>query len=149
MAWPAGPALNDPGPRNSIPAECHPMLDTAKSRLLQRRASAFRDLLKGEAGGGVVLMFAAAIALIIANSPAAPAYFALLKTYVAGLSVLHWINDALMAVFFLLVGTEIKREFLDGELATWRRRILPGIGAAGGMVAPALIYVALNAGSHE
>lgn len=94
-------------------------------------------------------MFAAALALIIANSPAAPAYFALLKTYVAGLSVLHWINDALMAVFFLLVGMEIKREFLDGQLATWRRRILPGIAAAGGMVAPALIYVALNAGSDE
>ena len=94
-------------------------------------------------------MFAAAIALIIANSPAAPAYFGLLETYVVGLSFLHWINDALMAVFFLLVGLEIKREFVDGELATWRRRVLPGIAAAGGMVAPALIYVGLNAATPE
>ena len=63
-------------------------------------------------------MFAAGLALLIANSPAAPVYFGFLKTYVGGLSILHWINDALMAVFFLLVGLEIKREFLDGQLST-------------------------------
>ena len=125
------------------------MVDISRSRMLRRPASAFRDLLQGDAGGGLVLMFTAAIALIIANSPAAPAYFGLLDTYVAGLSILHWINDALMAVFFLLVGLEIKREFLDGQLSTWRRRMLPGIAAAGGMIAPGLIYVALNAGSPE
>jgi NhaA family Na+:H+ antiporter len=90
-------------------------------------------------------MVAAAAALAIANSPLAPAYFGALKTYVGGLSILHWINDALMAVFFLLIGLEIKREFLDGQLSTWPRRILPGLAAAGGMVAPALIYIALNA----
>jgi len=101
-------------------------------------------LLQGEAGGGLVLMAAAAIALAAANSPLAPSYFGVLKTYVGGLSILHWINDALMALFFLLVGLEIKREFLDGQLSTWSRRILPGIAAAGGMFAPALLYVALN-----
>ncbi|MBD0328394.1 MAG: Na+/H+ antiporter NhaA, partial [Pyrinomonadaceae bacterium] len=111
--------------------------------------SAFRQLLKSEAGGGVVLMGVAALALIIANSPLAGTYFEVLKTYVFGLSVLHWINDALMAVFFLLVGLEIKREFLDGQLSTWPRRILPGIAAAGGMIAPALIYVTLNSGTPE
>ena len=125
------------------------MLDAAPSLARRRMPSALRALLRSEAGGGIVLMVAAAAALIIANSPAAPFYFGALKTYIAGLSVLHWVNDALMAVFFLLVGLEIKREFLDGELATWRRRVLPGIAAAGGMVAPALVYVVINSGSPE
>jgi NhaA family Na+:H+ antiporter len=89
-------------------------------------------------------MGVAVLAVVVANSPAATAYFAVLKTHVLGLSILHWINDALMAMFFLLVGLEIKREFLDGELSTWPRRILPGIAAAGGMLAPALIYVWFN-----
>jgi len=125
-------------------------MDIASTTGQQRRpASALRALLKSEAGGGLVLMAAAAFALAIANSPLAPAYFSVLKTYVGGLSVLHWINDALMAVFFLLVGLEIKREFLDGQLSTWPRRALPGIAAAGGMMAPALIYVALNVGDPQ
>ncbi|QCK84778.1 Na+/H+ antiporter NhaA [Phreatobacter aquaticus] len=110
----------------------------------RRPQSALRALLTSEAGGGIVLMVAAAVALVIANSPLAPAYFGVLKTYVLGLSILHWINDLLMAVFFLLVGLEIKREFLDGQLSTWPRRILPGLAAAGGMIAPALIFVAFN-----
>src|SRR5215207_4683099 len=124
------------------------MLDTTKPARY-RPASALRAILKSEAGSGLVLMAAAAVALAIANSPLAPAYFGVLKTYVGGLGILHWINDALMAVFFLLVGLEIKREFLDGQLSTWPRRILPGVAAAGGMLAPALIYVALNAGAPE
>ncbi|MDF2974596.1 MAG: nhaA [Microvirga sp.] len=91
-------------------------------------------------------MAAAVAALVVANSPLGATYFSVLHAKVAGLSVLHWVKDALMAVFFLLVGLEIKREFLDGQLSTWPRRILPGLAAAGGMLAPALIYVALNAG---
>jgi len=91
-------------------------------------------------------MAAAALALAVANSPIGPAYFRALESYVGPLSLLHWINDALMALFFLLVGLEIKREFLDGELSTWSRRVLPGIAAAGGMIVPALIYVAINLG---
>jgi NhaA family Na+:H+ antiporter len=110
-------------------------------------ASALRDLLISEAAGGIVLIGAASVALALANSPAAPTYFGVLRTYVGGLSLLHWINDALMSVFFLLIGLEIKREFLDGQLSSWRRRMLPGIAAAGGMVAPGLIYFALNAGN--
>jgi len=106
--------------------------------------SALRDFLHSEAAGGIVLMVVAALAVVIANSPAAPLYFGALKSYVLGLSVLHWINDALMAVFFLLVGLEIKREMLDGQLSSWGRRVLPGFAALGGMVAPALIYVAFN-----
>jgi Na+:H+ antiporter, NhaA family len=109
-----------------------------------RPLSLMRSLLSSEAGGGLVLIAAAAAALIIANSGWAGAYFALLKTYVGPLNVLHWINDLLMAGFFLLVGLEIKREFLDGQLATPRRRVLPGLAALGGMVAPALIYLVIN-----
>lgn len=103
-----------------------------------------RDFMRGEAAGGVVLMLAAAAALVVANSPWGDGYRAALAAYLGPLSVLHWINDALMAVFFLLVGLEIKREALDGELATWPRRVLPGLCALGGMAVPALIYVAFN-----
>ena len=110
-------------------------------------ASVLRQLLKSEASGGLVLVAVAVLAVIVANSPAAEAYFAVLHAYVGGLSVLHWIDDGLMALFFLLVGLEIKRELLDGQLSTWPRRVLPGLAAAGGMVAPALIYVAVSAGS--
>jgi NhaA family Na+:H+ antiporter len=108
------------------------------------RPSTLRRFLDSEASGGIVLMAAAALALIVANSPLAGTYFAALKAYVGPLSVSHWINDALMAVFFLLVGLEIKREFVDGQLSTWPRRILPGLGAAGGMAVPALIFTAFN-----
>jgi NhaA family Na+:H+ antiporter len=90
-------------------------------------------------------MVVAALALAIANSPAAPIYFSVLATYVGSLSVLHWINDALMAVFFLLIGLEMKREVIDGQLSTWSHRMLPGVAALGGMIAPALIYAVLNA----
>ena len=111
--------------------------------------SALRDFLHSEAAGGIVLMVVAALALVVANSPAAPLYFGALKSYVLGLSDLHWINDALMAVFFLLVGLEIKREMLDGQLSSWSRRVLPGFAALGGMIAPALIYVAFNLDAPE
>ncbi|TIM74953.1 MAG: Na+/H+ antiporter NhaA, partial [Mesorhizobium sp.] len=97
-----------------------------------------------EAAGGIVLMAAAALALVVANSPLAETYFDALHAYLGPLSVSHWINDGLMAVFFLLVGLEIKREMLDGQLSTWPRRALPGIAAAGGMLVPALVYVAIN-----
>ncbi len=90
-------------------------------------------------------MGAAALALAVANSPAAPAYFGALHIEVLGLSLLDWINDGLMALFFLTVGLEIKRELLGGELSTWRRRALPGLAALGGMAIPALIYAGLNA----
>jgi len=115
----------------------------------RRPVSIFREFIDGEASGGIVLMVAAVLALIVANSALAPWYFDALHGYVGPLSVSHWINDGLMALFFLLVGLEIKREMLDGQLSTWPRRILPGIAAAGGMAAPALIYVALNLDDPE
>ncbi|WP_019903661.1 Na+/H+ antiporter NhaA [Methylobacterium sp. 77] len=116
---------------------------------LRRPVSALRAALKSEASGGLVLMTSAVLALVIANSGWAEIYFSTLKTYVAGLSVLHWVNDGLMAVFFLLVGLEIKREVLDGRLRTWPDRVLPGVAALGGMVAPALVYVLINRSSPE
>ena len=109
--------------------------------------STLRQFLDNEASGGIVLMVVAALAILTANSPVAESYFAALRAYVGPLSVQHWINDALMAVFFLLVGLEIKREMLDGQLSSWSRRLLPGAAAAGGMAVPALIYVAFNLGN--
>jgi Na+:H+ antiporter, NhaA family len=110
----------------------------------ERRISLMRRFFNNEASSGIILMAVTVVALSVANSPLADAYFTILKTYVFGLSVLHWINDAFMAVFFLLVGLEIKREMLDGQLSTWPRRVLPGIAALGGMVVPALVYLALT-----
>jgi len=91
-------------------------------------------------------MAAAAAALAAANSPLAPTYQDLLHRELGGMSVQHWINDGLMALFFLLVGLEIKREFLDGQLATWERRRLPIVAAAAGMAVPALIYLIVIGG---
>jgi NhaA family Na+:H+ antiporter len=108
--------------------------------------SALRQFLKGQSSAGLVLMAAAAIALVIANSRLGPDYEHLLHFQVGPLSLQHWINDGLMAVFFLLVGLEIKREVLDGQLSSWSRRILPGIAAVGGMAVPALIFLAFNLG---
>lgn len=106
--------------------------------------AAFRQFLDNEASGGLVLMAVAVLANLTANSPLASTYFAMLRAPIGPLSLQHWINDALMAVFFLLIGLEIKREMLGGQLASWGRRLLPGAAAAGGMVIPALIYIALN-----
>jgi len=109
--------------------------------------SIIRQFFQNASSGGLVLMCAAGLALIVANSPLAPAYFNGLDAHIGGMSVLHWINDGLMAVFFLLVGLEIKRELVSGELATRAQRILPGAAALGGMAGPALIYLALNQGA--
>ena len=106
--------------------------------------SPIRRFLGTQAAGGIVLILAAAAAMLVANSPAGSLYFDLLHAEVGPLNVLHWINDALMALFFLLVGLEIKREFVSGHLARWSDRILPFIAAAAGMAVPALIYLALT-----
>lgn len=105
-----------------------------------------RAFIANEASGGLLLMGVAVLALLVANSPVSTQYFALLESYFGGLSVLHWVNDALMAIFFLLVGLEIKREVLDGELSTWSQRVLPGLAAVGGMVVPACVFLAFNMG---
>ncbi|MBX5133477.1 Na+/H+ antiporter NhaA [Rhizobium lentis] len=106
--------------------------------------STLRQFLDSEASGGLVLMAVALAAIVTANSPLAEGYFHALHIYLGPLSLLHWINDALMALFFLLVGLEIKREMLDGQLSSWSRRILPGAAALGGMLFPALFYILFN-----
>jgi len=112
--------------------------------LFRRARSTFQRFAKSEASGGLILMASAALGMAAANSVLADDYAHLLHTKLGGLDVLHWINDGLMALFFLLVGLEIKRELIAGELDSWPRRALPFIAALGGMVAPALIYFAVN-----
>ena len=109
-----------------------------------RLGDRIRTILGSEMAGGILLIVSAALALLVANSPLAEGYFHALHVYLGPLSLQHWVNDALMAVFFLVVGLEIKREMLEGHLATWRQRILPGVAAAAGMAAPALVYLAFN-----
>ncbi|MCY3804005.1 MAG: Na+/H+ antiporter NhaA [Gammaproteobacteria bacterium] len=119
---------------------------------LQPLASAIREFIRLESIGGFLLLAATITALIAANTLFAEAYAALLNTTVAvqvGALVitkplLLWINDGLMAIFFFLIGLEVKREFVEGELSSARQVVLPGLGAFGGMIVPAAIYVALN-----
>jgi len=121
------------------------------------RGSNLKNFLKSDTGAGVLLLLAAALAMALANSALAPLYTGALDTPVRlGLGefalqkpVLLWINDGLMALFFLLVGVEIKRELLTGELSDRRRAALPVMGAIGGMVGPALLYAWLNRHSPE
>ena len=117
-------------------------------------SSPFQWFFKLEAASGLVLLFSAIIALVISNSYLSDLYFSTLNKYLfigisnigLKLSVLHWINDALMAIFFFFVTLEIKREFLQGELSNIKQALLPIIAAVGGMVVPALIYVFINLG---
>ncbi|WP_282369778.1 Na+/H+ antiporter NhaA [Pseudomonas sp. PS02290] len=114
-----------------------------------RALAILASFLSSESAGGLVLMGAALAAIIVANSPLAPSYFAALHSVWGGLSIELWINDGLMAIFFLMVGLEIKREVLAGGLASWGQRALPGFAAAGGMLVPALIYIGINMGNAE
>ncbi len=123
-------------------------------RLTRRPRSGMRAFLAQESAGGLLLIAAAVLAMIVANSPLAWTYFHALHletgpvlTPKLGPMTPHlWINDGLMAVFFLLVGLEIKREFLDGHLSTWTDRRLPFIAAAAGMTVPAAVYLVVIGG---
>ena len=120
--------------------------------MIQHITKPFKYFFKLESASGLVLLFAAILALIISNGNLSDYYFSTLETYITlgtkdfglKLSVLHWINDVLMAIFFFFVSLEIKREFLQGELSNPKQAMLPIIGAVGGMVVPALFYILIN-----
>ena len=120
--------------------------------MLSYISSPFKWFFKLEAASGLILLISAIIALIISNSTYSNIYFDSLNEYIfiginnfgLKLSVLHWINDALMAIFFFFVTLEIKREFIQGELSSIKQAILPIVGAVGGMLVPALIYIYIN-----
>ena len=119
--------------------------------------SPFRWFFKLEAAGGLLLLISAIVALIISNSSYSQMYFETLNEYIfigvnnfgLKLSLLHWINDALMAIFFFFVTLEIKREFIQGELSNIKQAALPIVGAVGGMRVPALIYIFINFNNPE
>ena len=120
--------------------------------MIQQITKPFKYFFKLESSSGFVLLFAAILALFISNGDYGNQYFNILQSYITlgfknfglKLTVIHWINDVLMAIFFFLVSLEIKREFLQGELSNPKQAMLPIIGAVGGMVVPALFYIALN-----
>ena len=120
--------------------------------MIQQITKPFKYFFKLEAASGLVLLFAAILALIISNGQLSDIYFSSLEKYIIlgtkefglKLSVLHWINDVLMAIFFFFVSLEIKREFLQGELSNPKQAMLPIIGAVGGMAVPALFYIIIN-----
>ena len=120
--------------------------------MIQQITKPFKYFFKLEAASGLVLLFAAVLALIISNGQLSDIYFSSLEKYIIlgtkefglKLSVLHWINDVLMAIFFFFVSLEIKREFLQGELSNPKQAMLPIIGAVGRMAVPALFYIIIN-----
>ena len=111
--------------------------------------TAIRRFFSGDAAGAIVLLAAGLAALIVANSPLASTYFSTLHHVVGGMSVHHWIDDGLMALFFLLIGLEVKSEFVSGHLSTWGERIMPGAAALAGMAVPAAVYVLVNMGTPD
>lgn len=125
--------------------------------MIDRVSAALKDFLKQESAGGIVLIAAAALALLIANSPLADGYFGTLSTklnvsfgdFAINKSLLLWINDGLMAIFFFLIGLEVKREIISGQLSSWDKASLPLAAAIGGMAIPALIYVGINIDSPD
>jgi len=120
--------------------------------MIQHITKPFKEFFKLEASSGIMLLLAAVLALVVSNGSYSEDYFSILKKYITlgtdsfglKLSVLHWINDVLMAIFFFFVSLEIKREFLQGELSNPKQALLPIIGAVGGMVVPALFYISVN-----
>ncbi|TYQ21538.1 UNVERIFIED_ORG: sodium/proton antiporter, NhaA family (TC 2.A.33.1.1) [Zoogloea ramigera] len=115
--------------------------------LPQPISSTFNRFVESEKAGGILLIGCTIVSLLLANSPVAAPYLHFWHLPLAGLSVELWINDALMAIFFLLIGLELQREIQSGELSTIRSALLPMVAAVGGIAVPALIHFALNGGT--
>ncbi len=116
--------------------------------IVQRNLSnTFQEFFDSEKSSGILLIVCTVISLLIMNSSSGPDYLSLWHTRVGGLSLEHWVNDALMAIFFLLIGLELERELYSGELSNVQNALLPMFAAIGGIVAPALIHFSLNAGT--
>ncbi|HEY0491764.1 MAG TPA: Na+/H+ antiporter NhaA [Telluria sp.] len=116
-------------------------------RIEKRLSNTFKEFAESGKAGGVVLILCTIVSLTIANSPWSEPYLHFWHLNIAGLSIEHWINDALMAVFFLLIGLELERELYNGELSELRNALLPIFAAAGGIAVPALIHFWLNGGT--
>jgi Na+:H+ antiporter, NhaA family len=113
----------------------------------RRLSKTFKNFFDSEKSSGMLLIVCTALSLAVTNSAAGESYTGLWHAYVGPLSLEHWINDALMAVFFLFIGLELERELYVGELSDFRNALLPIVAALGGIAAPALIHFSLNAGT--
>jgi len=116
--------------------------------IIQRRLSkTFKSFFESEKSSGILLIICTAVSLLLANSVLGESYLSLLHLNIGGLSIEHWVDDALMAVFFLLIGLELERELYNGELSNFKNALLPIAAAIGGICVPALIHFVLNAGT--
>jgi len=113
----------------------------------KRLSQTFKQFFDSEKAGGILLIACTVISLLLANSALGEGYLQIWHVYVGGLSIEHWVNDALMAVFFLLIGLELKRELYNGELSEFKNALLPIVAAIGGICVPALIHFSMNAGT--
>ncbi|MEO8574101.1 MAG: Na+/H+ antiporter NhaA [Pyrinomonadaceae bacterium] len=115
---------------------------------VQRRLTkTFRDFIRSEQSSGIFLIVCTIASLLLTNSPYGENYLGFWQSYVGGMSVEHWVNDGLMAIFFLFIGLELERELYSGELSDFRNALLPMVAAVGGLAVPALIHFALNNGT--
>jgi len=120
------------------------IMDTVQRTL----SNTFKNFFDSEKSSGIVLIICTVVSLLLANSVVGAHYLRLWQMYVGGLSVEHWVNDGLMAIFFLLIGLELERELYNGELANVKNALLPMCAALGGLIAPAVMHFALNAGTE-
>lgn len=127
-----------------MPTPTAPRITATVQKQLSKTFNRFFD---SEKAGGILLIACTVISLLLANSPVGDIYLHVWHVQVGGLSIAHWVNDALMAIFFLLIGLELKRELYNGELSDFKNALLPIVAAVGGICIPALIHFALNGGT--